>query len=249
MKRRSSIALAGLLLSTVSELLAQEGTWTISGSAGMSFLRMDAVNATLERTVTFWNDVEFIPVGPFPKFSTSPVMGGRVEYRYDRDMAVSLASTISFASVENNYDDGTVRLEMDRSVGSVDMMLGLSYFFPLGQEWEIQAFVDAGAVIAWAKATTFNARVEKSGPDFVTTVYYDTKASYRKVKAIASFGSTISWMLDPIVLRIGSAYRFANIGQMQGTIERLQRSIEELSATKFDFSRVSVTVEAGVRFE
>ncbi|MBI2619324.1 MAG: hypothetical protein HYW57_04525 [Ignavibacteriales bacterium] len=254
MRRRSNPALflVPLMLATTgsSAARAQEGTWTFVASAGAGFVGMEDVNRTLERTVRFWNEVEFIPVGPFSKFSVVPSFGFRTSYRYDRDVAVSLSASFFSAKVRNHYSDPSVELDMERSVGSVDLLLGLSYFFPLEWSLELQTFVDAGVIFARADALTFNSRVEKTGPDVVTTVYYDTDAKYRGTKAVATFGSSLTWSaLSPFVLRTELSYRFARIGEMKGTIRKTQGTFEDLSQTVFDFSVLSVNLGIGYQFE
>lgn len=211
---------------------------------------MDEVNHTLENTVRFWNTVEFIPIGPFTKISTAPSAAVRASYRYDRDMAVSLSLVLLATSVRNSYRDPSVILEMERSLGAFDLLLGFSYFFPLARRLEAQLFVDAGALIARADAVTFNSRVEKVGSETETRVYYDTVAEYRKAKVIAAAGAAVTWSGPaPFFVRADLTYRFANVGEMEGTVRRIEESFEGLSQTAFDFSSFSLTVGVGYHLE
>ncbi len=211
---------------------------------------MENVNQTLESTVRFWNQSEFIPIGAFSKFTSAPSFGFRASYRYDRDMAVSLSVFSFSATIRNSYNDPSVKLDMERSVGSVDVMLGFSYFLPLLRQLESQLYVEAGVIIARADAITFNSRVEKVGADFETVVYFDTDAQYRKTKVIADVGTSLTWnVASPIFLRADILYRFANVGEMKGIVRRVQGTFEDLSQTIFDFSSLSATLGIGYHIE
>jgi len=228
---------------------AQEGTWMLSVSGGISSPRLSAVNETLDKTIRDWNSRQ-VPIGSIGHFSTAPSFAFRGSYRYDRDISVSLSGSYSAQSLNASYRDTIVYLNLDRSIRTIDVMVGLAYHLPpLLFDMEISIVVDTGLLFARADARSYNTHEEKSGSTTVTVVDFDSDAIYRKTKLIADAGAVWTWgVLQPFFLKADVLYRFGNMGKMNGEIRRLQGSIQEETITDFDFSGFSATVGIGIFF-
>ena len=229
---------------------AQEGTWTFSVSGGLFAPSLTVVNETLDKTIRDWNEIQLIPIDAIDHFSAAPTYEFRGSYRFDRDISVMFSGSFSKQSVTGSFRDTAVYLNLDRSVQTTDVMMGLSYNFPpLIFDMEVSVLVDVGLVFARADAVSYNTREEKVGATTVTVVYFDSEAIYRKTKLIADAGVLWTWgAFQPFFLKAEARYLFANIGKMDGDIRRLQGTIQEQTVTDFDFSGFSATVGLGISF-
>jgi len=249
MKLRSDIVAFVFLLVPLTAF-SQEGTWTVSLSGGVVAPSLTTVNEILDKTIRDWNEIQLIPIGPFDHFSTAPAFGLRGEYRYDRDMAVTVSALYSGQKVHSAFRDSADRVNLDRSVQTVEAMVGLSYYLPpLVFDMEVSVAVDVGLVFARADAVSFYSRLEKVGADNVDVVYFDSEAVYTKTKLIANAGLVWTWkVFDPVFVKAEAQYRFRNVGKMNGEIRRLQGTVQEETITDFDFSGFSAMVGIGITF-
>lgn len=254
MKPRSNPPRGPLVAATVALCFslagAQEGTWLFSASGGLQFLRMANVNETLDKTVRDWNQLELVPISPFEHFSSAPCFGFRASYRFERDMVFSLSASFFSASVKNAYNDASVSLSLDRSVGSTQVLIGLGYVFPpLLHDVEASVEIDVGLLFARAEARTFSTRTIKQGASDTTYVYYDSEADYKKSRLIASGGTALLWnIFPPVFLKAEAFYRIAKVGTMEGMVKRIGGTFDEATTTEFDFSALSVTLGLGITF-
>lgn len=246
---RNSLVLLVVFVLFPLDSNAQEGTWSLSVFGGISAPSLAHVNETLDKTILDWN-ARLIPIGSIGRFSSAPLFGFRGSYRYDRDISASLSGSYSAQSLNASYRDTAVYLNLDRSVQTIDVMLGLAYHLPpLLFDMEVAIVVDVGLLFAQAEAVSYNTHDEKSGATTVTVVDYDSDAVYRKTKLIATAGAVWTWgIFQPFFLKAEGLYRFGNVGKMDGEIRRLQGSAQEETITDFDFSGFSATVGIGIFF-
>jgi len=230
--------------------VAQEGTWMLSVSGGLASPVLGAVNETLDKTIRDWNQNALIPIGPIDHFASAPSFGFRGIYRYDRDISVSFSASYSGQTVNASYRDTVAYLNLDRSVQTTGVMLGLAYWFPpLLFDMEVSFGVDFGLLFARAEAISYYTREEKSGATTVTVVYFDSDAIYRKTRLIADAAGVLTWrVFNPFFLKAEASYRFGNVGKMDGEIRRLQGSMQEQTLTDFNFSGFTATVGIGISF-
>lgn len=244
----AALVLSATILLSASH--AQEGTWSVSGAAGIGVLSMGTVNDLLDRTVLLWNEFEFVPIGRFEHFSTTPLFSGRVLYRYERDYAISLSLQHFNKTVRNNYHDAVTSVTLERSIGSTDIVAGVTYFTP-PLFFVVEPFIslEGGMIFSRASAKTYATRTRKVEDSTETLVFYDTKARYKKSKLIlvATVGATMS-LNDWAFVRIDGTYKFAKVGKLDGTIERIYATFEEQTTVDFDFSLFSINVGFGVVF-
>ncbi len=150
---------------------AQKGTWSLSVFGGLSAPGLTTVNETLDKTILDWN-ARLIPIGSIGHFSSAPLFGFRGSYRYDRDISASLSGSYSAQSLNASYRDTAVYLNLDRSIQTIDVMLGLAYHLPpLLFDMELSIVVDVGLLFARAEAVSYNTHDEKSGATTVTVIW------------------------------------------------------------------------------
>ncbi|MGB2867240.1 MAG: hypothetical protein WBD36_02215 [Bacteroidota bacterium] len=246
-KIRSALLLGSIWISAV---FAQEGTWGLSGLAGIGYPNLGTVNETLDRTIDYWNNAEGIPIGPFEHFGVSGQWSGKLQYRYERDFAFSLSVTEFHRTIRNSYADADYTLEFERTVGATDVMLGFSYYLPpLLRSVDTYVLVEIGETFARADAYTYSTKSRKVGADYVWDVLYDTRARYRKEKLslTTGLGADVE-IAGPFVLEMALRYKLAKVGQMDGDIQRITGTFPEPSVTEFDFSSVTLMVGLGIRF-
>ena len=246
-KERRWLAGIAVLCCFVDLGLGQEGTWSVSLGGGPAFPSLSEVNKTLDETVSDWNQRQ-VPISALDHFSPVIQFSIRGMYRYDRDMAASLAVSHFSQSISGEYEDSSISLMIDRSVGAMEIAFGLSYFFPpLIFDTEIGVSVDAGIFLARGGATTYNLGKRKIGATEVDTLIVDTDAQYRKSKLVASIGGMIIvHVYDPLFFRLDAAFKLAAIGRMPGTVRRIEGTFEEESFSNFNFSGFSFSVGAGI---
>ena len=250
--RRSELleTLVACLLAT-STMLAQEGTWTVSAGGGMNLLQASNVNATLDRTVELWNNIEYIPIGPFEHFSRAPALTARAMYRFERDMAFEAGFQYFDTKVTNEYRGDRVYLFLERTLGATEIQFGLSYFFPpLLFGIETYASVDLGYLFARANANTYSTKTAKlSGTEDSTYAFYDTQAEFAKRKLVLNVGAGATAPITRMfIVRAECFYKYAPLGQMDGEIRRLVGTSTEPSATEFDFSMFTLSLGVGITF-
>ena len=236
------------------QLYGQEGTWSLTASAGIGMLSMAPVNQTLDKTVESWNQNQNqpVPIGPFQHFSSSPFLSSRLTYRYERDVALSISFSYFSRTLTNSYSSSNDFLSLERTVGSTDLLLGLTYYLPqLVYRLDSYVIGEVGPIFARADAITYATTIKKTGSVGEMVVTYDTKAFYRKSKLVANLGAGGAFhVAEQIFLRAEALYRIAQVGQMDGDITSLRPVPDEqrISTTEFDFSALVVQVGIGVEF-
>ncbi|MBI3586193.1 MAG: outer membrane beta-barrel protein [Ignavibacteriales bacterium] len=232
------------------QLHAQEGKWSVSGSAGYGILSTKDVDDKNSRDVQGYND-SGLPIDDIPKLSAAPVYAAKVSYRYTREFGFSLSVLYTAKEVSTEYKGSDDYLSLKRSIGSTDVSLGL-LFYPAAQpyflKWYVQA--DMGVLFATAKAETFGTHTYKVNgqPDVQPTI--DTKGTYNKSKldVAARIGADIP-LVQNFFLRAEGGYRLAVLGKLEGSVSRLDGTTTSVESTvDFNYSGFLVSVGVGIEF-
>ncbi len=209
---------------------------------------MGTVNQTLDNTVAAWNS-NFISIAPYAHFNYAFSYSSKIVYRFDRDFGFSLSSSNFSKILTDSYNDAAVSLDLNRSVGATDVMVGIVYYLPpLLYSTEPYAVLEFGAIFARADGSTFRTQTTKNGTVYSTDILTDTAVKYRKSKGIlnVSLGATMD-MGAGWFIRGELAYKFAKVGQMDGEITRLEGTSYDASFTEFDYSLVAVSLGVGIQ--
>lgn len=241
------LVLSGIVFDS-QPLYAQYRKWSVSASAGLNRLNLAAVDNKNASDVAGWANLE-IPVSDFASVKISPFYSLGVRYRSDRDFAISLSGTYWNKTVTSSYDGSDAILHLDRSVGSTDIMFGVSYYpaaQPVQFEWYIQGNVNLTMARATAKAV--GSQGQKPGGTIILVPFIDTDGKYKKSSLSAGLGVGADMRLARgFSLTANAGYRFAQLGTMEGDISRFDVHTTEASTTEFDFSGLQIS--AGIRFD
>jgi hypothetical protein len=243
---------AALLLATgliQQPAFGQDRTFSLAGSAGYSFLSLGAVDEKNAMDVVGWNDLG-IPTSNFASVKQSPCFSGRLTYRSSREIAFSIYASAFSKSVSSSYSGQDAMLQLDRSVGETDLSLGVAYY-PADQpsflQWYLQ--VNLGVIMTRASTRAFGTQNTKPTDVGFVSPLVDSEGKYRKTKPYAAFsvGADMPLFLGTF-LKGEAAYRFAQVGQLDGDITLSGVHSNETSTTSFDFSGFIVSVGLGIEF-
>ena len=253
LRRQSSLAFVFLALVAESvfcpqSLLSQYRKFSVTASVGYSSLNLGEVDNKNQSDVFGWTD-QGVPVSQFGSLKQSPFYSAGVSYRLDRELGFSLTWSYWRKSVSAAYSGSASSLSLDRGVGSTDYTLGISYYPDIQFsffEWYCKLNLDLEYARATASAEgtqTFNI----SGV-LLSMPLVETEALYKKRKTALSLavGADVP-IIRHVFVNAEAAYRFAQLGNLEGDITQFGESSVETSSVAFDFS--GFLVGAGLRIE
>jgi hypothetical protein len=229
--------------------LAQDRTFSVTGSAGYGLLNLGAVDAKNASDVVGWTSLGF-PLSNIASVKQSPFFSARMTYRYTRDFAISLYGSYFSKTVSSSYNGSDAVLKLDRSVGATDLYLGIVYY-PAAQpylfEWYLQA--NLGVILARGTTRTVGSQAVKSGGVTTMVPFDDSEGKYKKTKTAAAFFVGANMPLARWVFLKGEAgYRVAQVGELDGDVTSFGVQSTITTTTPFDFSGLLVSVGAGIEF-
>lgn len=228
---------------------AQEGTWSLSTAAGVSLLQFDAVDEDGRRDIASFNALG-IPIGNYPALRYAPVVEAAAQYRFDRDMGVSLFGEFQQARTSTLLHDSLHMLSLDRRLTSVLMGTDISYFFPpLIGDAEVSVFTGLAYLWATADQITNETLTVKIGPGTEPRVVQDAYAKYRKSRLILRVGGRLAIPFNPSTsLLAGVTYQYAKLGTMSGTLREFDLVRPHETSIEFDYSALQFIVGAQYTF-
>jgi len=247
---KKGLFLVILTLLQLSGAFAQEGTWNVIGSAGVAALSMRDVERDNQNDINGWNLYENIPIGSFQPFDYAFSWSVSGSYRFDRDWAVTFGITDFKKEVAASYRDARVDLELRRTVGSMDFMAGLAYFFPPAiQQVETYFLLELGLMNSRATAEALGSKTEKINDSTYTYTTYDTHGVYDKSKLIVNVGvGATSQMFEPLFMRVQATYKMAKIGKIDGEVTQFGATVPHTTSIDFDYSSFLITIGFGISF-
>jgi hypothetical protein len=236
------------VLSSPHTLYGQYRKFSISAAAGYNLLNLGAVEEKNQSDVAGWAKQGLL-LGQFESVKRSPVYSATVSYRLDRELGVSLTGSYWTKTVSASYDGPDASLQLERGVGSTDVVLGISYYPPVRPfflDWYVQSTVGVSFGRATAKAV--GSLMVKDGSVLIPVTFIDSYGSYSKSKAIVGVlvGADIS-LIGHLSLKTEAGYKFAQFGMMDGDVTQLGVQSVQTSTIEFDYSGFQVT--AGFRYQ
>ena len=231
-------------------LRAQEGTWSLTGSAGVVVLTLKDVEGDNRRDVELWNLVEKIPIGDFQPLDYALGFAVSGSYRFDRDIALTFGVTNFRKEVATSYQGSEASLQMRRAVGTTDFKLGLAYYLPRTfQDVESYFLVELGSMMTRATADAFGTRTDKAADSTITIITYNSQGVYEKSKLVvtAGFGAS-SRLFSNVFMKLEGFYKFAKIGKIDGTLTQFGAPVPHTTSIDFDYSSFFFTLGFGMEF-
>jgi hypothetical protein len=228
---------------------AQEGTWSVSASVGYARLGLSQVEDDNGRDVEFWRAQGF-SIPPLASLKNGLEFAMKAVYRYDRDFALTVAVSTLGKRVSSSSATTDEQMNIRRSVGYTDVMVGLMYHMPVLLVVIDPYFgAEAGILLATAEASTFGTRTLDLAQGRQTVVVVDSRGSYRGSKTIVSAlaGTTVRFF-SALIARAEFKYRVAPMGKLRGDVTRSGQTTEEATSIEFDLSGFVVSFGIGVEF-
>jgi hypothetical protein len=229
-------------------LHGQYRKWSVSAAIGYNQLNLDAVDQKNQADVDGWAR-QGLFLEQLGSVKHSPFYSLGVSYRYDRDFGFSLSGSYWFKTVSSSYNGADATLQLERGVGSTDILLGISYYpstRPRILEWYIQT--NLGLSMARATAKAIGTQMVKSGPVMLPTTFVDTDGTYSKSKAtVGILAGADMPLIGGFSLKAEAGYRLAPFGTMDGNVTQLGVHSVQTSTIEFDYSGIQVS--AGLRFQ
>jgi opacity protein-like surface antigen len=239
---------AALLTFCASASDAQSRRWSLTGSAGTSFLNLSTVDDDNAADAQGWARQGY-PISQFASLKQPLLYSLRLSYRYDREFAASLIVLYSSETVRASYHGSDADLDLSRGISSNDIIVGLAYYpaaRPYFLEWYIHATL--GLTMARATATAIGVHYVKVAGVPTPQPLIDTDAKFSKTKTSVGAGCGID---IPVVSRVAvnaeALYRFAQFGAMDGTVSRFGEQSDATTSIGFDYS--GFLLSAGIRIE
>ena len=248
---RGSLIWAILFLGVISypEILhGQYRKWSVGAAVGYNQLNLDAVDEKNQLDVEGWARQGLL-LGQLGSVKRSPLYSLCVSYRYDRDFGVSLNGSYWTKTVTSSYNGPDATLQLERGVGSTDVVVGISYYpssHPYFLEWYIET--NLGVSLARATAKAVGTQMVKNGPVMTPVTFVDTDATYKKSKAVIGVlvGADMP-LIGKLSLKGEAGYRFAQFGTMDGDVTQMGQHSVQTSTIEFDYSGFQVS--AGLRYQ
>jgi hypothetical protein len=236
------------VLSFPHTLHAQYRKWSVGAAFGYNQLNLNSVDEKNQSDVAGWAR-QGLFLGQLGSVKRSPFYSLGVSYRYDRDLGVSLTGSYWTKTVSSSYNGPDASLQLERGVGSTDIMLGISYYpsvRPFFLEWYVQT--NLGVSLARATAKAVGSQMIKTGPVLIPVTFVDTDGTYTKSKISVGIlvGADIP-LIGGLSLMTEAGYRFAQFGTMDGDVTQMGVQSVQTSTIEFDYSGFQVS--AGLRFQ
>ncbi|MCI0707611.1 MAG: hypothetical protein L0Y80_09030 [Ignavibacteriae bacterium] len=211
-------------------------------------MSLSQVDANHQRVVESWRN-DGIPIEDLGSLKSGLFLNARGAYRIERDLALTASVAYSEGDVRAYYEDYDLTVELTRSVGFTDAMVGIEYYVPF-VPLDAEAYIGAemGMMFARAHATTFGTE-RKMTDTTEMEVVLDSRGKYRKSKLVLNVtaGADVN-VLGPLFARLEAKYKFGKIGLMPGDIQRLAGPPLDESTVEFDFSGLFLSVGIGIVF-
>jgi len=229
-------------------LHAQYRKWSVGAAVGYNLLNLDAVDEKNRADVEGRNEQGYL-LGQLGSVKRSPFYSAGVSYRYDREFGFSLSASYWSKTVSSSYSGPNVGMQLERGVGSTDLVFGVSYYPPARPyflDWYIQT--NLGVAFARASTKTVGTQMVKDGSVLIPVTVIDTDAKYEKSKLTVGVlvGADVP-LAGRFSLKAEAGYRFAQVGTMDGDVTQLGLHSVQTSTIEFDYSGFQVS--AGVRLQ
>lgn len=240
-----------LLMACAPSLLSQN--FTIKPFYGYLRPQMTDVNRRIDNQMAAWRELLEEPLPSPGKFSSRSIFGGELSYHLNDDYFIGLNVSRYQDQVTTDYRSSSPaapgRFLYSREAEAIDVALHLDYYFDYDESsrWNKYFGVGIGLISAQARSvtrSTFEMTASK-----VTLPLIDTTGDFSGTAftALLSAGLDVK-MAGPFAIWSEVGYRYAKLGQLEGTARQInsQQNAAFTTNTSFDFSGFYVQAGLGV---
>jgi opacity protein-like surface antigen len=236
----------------VTPLLAQ--SLALKPYYGYSLPQLSEVNDQMKRQIEGWQTLLGASIASPGEFSGKSIFGGQVQYHLNDDYFLALDVSRYQQKISTEYLSGATpapdRFYYERSVETFDVALNLDYYFGYDPESRLNKYFGIGVGMIFAQATSLTQLSFAAEPEPGTTLTaVDTRGDFSGNSITGAFLLGLDWRLsDWFFLWTEGGYRYAKVGQMDGTVSRAdnQQDTAFTTTTSFDFSGFFVHAGLGI---
>ncbi len=214
--------------------------------------RMSEVNDQIGRQIGLWRELLEEPILSPGKIDGHYVFGAQVLHHFNDDYAVTLELSRYQEKIATDYfkpASSSERFLYERDVETYNLAVNLNYYFGYDEASRLNKYVGFGAGLLFAKANSVTLSSIVSDPKGASLPAVDTRGEFSGNSITAALAGGLELRLAGSVSLWGEAgYRYAKIGQLEGTARRINE--QEASAfttnTSFDFSGFYVHAGLGL---
>ncbi len=203
--------------------------------------RMSEVNDQIGRQIGLWRELLGEQLLSPGKINGHHVFGGQVLHHFNDDYAVTLELSHYQEKIATDYfkpASSSERFLFEREVETYNLAVDLNYYFGYDETSRLNKYVGFGVGLLFAKANsvTLSSIASNKGAPLPTV---DTSGEFSGNSITGALAGGLELRLIGSVSLWGEAgYRYAKIGQLDGTVRRLddQQGAAFTTSTSFDFS-------------
>jgi len=252
MKKLASSCSILLSLTFVVSSAAQD--FSIRPHFGYYLPRMNDVNDRIEKQIEGWRDLLGETVPSPGEIDGNRAFGAQMQYQVDGNTFVNVNVSYYQEEVQSEYVDNTGatpnRFNYVREVKLYDVMLNLRYYLDYGPWTRVNVYFGAGAGLIFAKARSVTVSTFTSNPSTGLLLSpTDTHGDFsgNALSAVASAGFDFR-LTQSVALWAEAGLQYGNIGQLEGTVSRIngQPDPDAVTDSSFDFTGFYVRGGLGI---
>lgn len=209
--------------------------------------RLSEVNDQIGRQIGVWRELLEEPIPSPGEIDGHYVFGAQVLHHFNDDYAVTLELSRYQEKAASDYFKPATTAErflFEREVETYNLAVNLNYYFGYDETSRLNKYVSFGTGLLFAKANSVTLSSIASDPKGASLPAVDTRGEFSGTSVTAALAGGLELRLLGSLAVWGEAgYRYAKMGELDGTVRRLDEQqsgvfITETSPTEasFDFS-------------
>lgn len=240
-----------LIFVFATPLLSQ--SFTLKPFYGYLRPQMTDVNRRIETQMEAWRELLEEPLPAPGKISGQPIWGGEIQYHLNDDyflgLNISRYQDQAISDYRSSLPAAPGRFLYTRDAEALDIALHLDYYFNYDESSRLNKYFGLGLGIISAQAKSVTQSTFAITNSQVLLPLIDTTGDFSGTAftVILSGGLDLK-LAGPLSLWSEVGYRYAKLGQLEGTVNQLnsQQNAAFTTNTSFDFSGFYLQAGMGI---
>lgn len=218
-------------------------SFTIKPFYGYLRPQMTDVNRRIENQMEAWRELLEEPLPSPGKIGGRSIGGGEIQYHLNDDYFLGLNISRYQDQATTDYRSSSPatpgRFLYTREVEALDVALHLDYYFDYNESGILNKYFGIGLGIISAQAKSVTQSTFELTASQVTLPLIDTTGDFSGIAFTAVLSAGLDFKLaGPLSLWSEAGYRYAKLGQLDGTVRQInsQQDATFTTNTSFDFS-------------
>jgi len=229
-------------------------SFTIKPFYGYLRPQMTEVNRSIDTQMEAWRELLEEPLPSPGKISGQSILGGEIQYHLNDDYFLGLNVSRYRDQATTDYRSPSPatpgRFLYTREVEAVDVALHLDYYFAYDESSRLNKYFGLGIGIISAQAQSVTQSTFEMTGSKVALPLIDTTGDFSGTAFTALISGGLALRLvEPFSLWSEVGYRYAKLGQLEGTVRQIdsQQNAAFTTNTSFDFSGFYLQAGLGIR--